>query len=90
MNKLSTLQIVAWIGLVIMVLASIGEESFEPYFFQGLFLGVVLLHSYGKMKARTGIIVGSVIIFLVRMFGYTGSYDLIDMALWGSIIYLVW
>ena len=89
MNKNEWLKVVGWIGILIMFFASVSTENFIPYISQTAFISLVLLHAYGKVQAKIWILVGSILFFLVRMFGYEASYDLIDMALWGAIIYLV-
>jgi hypothetical protein len=90
MKKFETLKIVGWLGLVMMVLASWNDNTFAPYLSQGLFLGAVLLHAYKKWSIRMLVIIVSVLLFVIRLVGFTSGYDFIDMALWGAIIYLVW
>lgn len=81
------LKIVGWFGMTLMFLASIATGDFVSYLLQGIFLLVVLLHSYKKTQARTIILVGSLLLLLIRMVTYSGAIDLVDIALWGLTFY---
>lgn len=85
MTKNDWLKIAGWFGIVLMILASIGMNSFGPYILQGLYLVYVLLYAYGKAHSKIIVVAGALFFFAFRLIGYDSAYDLIDLALWGSI-----
>ena len=85
MNKNEWLKVAGYLGLLMMILATINAGNIAPYFVQGMFLIYVLLYAYGKAYSKVLIIAGSILLFVFRLFGYSSSYDLIDLTLWGAI-----
>lgn len=89
MKKQEILKVAGWVGMVILVIAAVFTVDFSGYILQMLFVGAVLLHAYKKIQIRTAIIVGSILLLVVRVFGYTEAYDLIDIGIWGTILYAI-
>lgn len=89
MKKQEILKIGGWVGMVVCVVAAVWTADIVGYLSQIIFLGVVLAHAYGKIKAKTAIIVGSILLLILRVFDYAEAADLIDIGIWGTILYAI-
>ena len=92
LEKREWLQVITTLGIILFVVVSLITSDFASYLLQLIFLIYIAVFS-GKRNpspvSRKIIIICSVLILLVRLITYTSPWDLIDIGLWGSIIYLV-
>ena len=90
LNKREWLQIVSVLGLILMVLAGF-MSGFVPYIAQFLFLVYIFVYSRKANPtafSRKLIVVLSIVMIMVRLMTFTSPLDLVDLALWISIVCL--